>query len=136
MLFELLHCVFFFRFYDGAWGEIHKFDYVVFPMHFFFANASGNTPVSTSTDAMSPVVGAKEDLRVNGKCDRACLAGHDIILSMGAQDREGWVHRINMLELYETMVPVKPASQPQQARQAQAMQTRRRLKQKVHQKVP
>jgi hypothetical protein len=73
-----------FRFYDGPWGRVKHFDYVTFPIDFFFADENV-TEITTD-------------------CDANCFARHDVILSMGWQDTSGLAVRFNLLELFNTMV--------------------------------
>jgi len=73
------------NFYHGAWDLIKNFDYVVFPMSFFFEN------------------GVKE---ITHPCDMQCLQKTNITLSLGTQDKFGFALLINLGELMETMVKV------------------------------
>ena len=73
------------RFYSGPWDVIRFFDYVVFPMNFFFDS------------------GVSE---INTDCNDTCLSQHNISLIIGLQDWNGWVATINLQQLLHTMVPV------------------------------
>jgi len=80
-------------FYEGPWDSIKFYDYVYYPMNFFFHSG--------------------ED-QMFDECENECLRGSrgDITLSMGAQDGFGFVAKINLLELLSSMVAVQQASEP------------------------
>jgi len=75
------------QFYNGPWGNIRHFDYVVYPMDFFYD---------------------KDLMEITGFCNitNDCYKNHNITLSMGLQDGQGWVANINLYELMLTLKPV------------------------------
>jgi hypothetical protein len=84
-------------FYDGPWDSLKFFDYVVYPMNYFF---STNTNTNSSNSTNNLLDGIDAD------CDDECLKNYNITLSLGRQDREGWVCTINVYDLLKTMIPV------------------------------
>lgn len=75
-------------FYTGDYERNWGVEYVYFPMDFFF--------VHLSTGEIVNEIEAET-------CDTSCLAGYNLTLSFGAQDKDGYIGTMNMLELYHTL---------------------------------
>ena len=90
--FPLTHRVF----YDGPWSKDYPglIDYVVFPMSFIIlpANLTGSGSAWRAFDPWS--------------CDERCLQKTELLLSVGVQDRDGWLARLSLGRLLDSLVPV------------------------------
>ena len=75
-------------FYSGEYERKWGVEYVYFPMDFFFIHLNTGAIVhDIETDT----------------CDTSCMAGYNLTLSFGAQDIDGYIGTMNLLELYHTL---------------------------------
>ena len=94
------------NFYTGNYAEKanRHLDYVVFPMSFFFEDE-----LEAADGAPHAQTGARA-LRSNQTHARSRGQKHTtVILSFGAQDREGWLARVPLHALLDSMVNVPAA---------------------------
>jgi len=81
--------------YSGQWVK-HRFDYVVYPMSFFFSirnNASGETTRSSTL----PLGG------FSAACRDEASRGVDVVLTLGRQDVDSWMVDMHLCSLLESM---------------------------------
>lgn len=71
--------------YDGAWDAIKNFDYVLYPMSWFFEREPGASVIA-------------------GECDYACLLRVRVKVVFGWQDRSGVVASLSLGKLLASMV--------------------------------
>lgn len=76
-------------FYDGPWDRIRFYEYVVYPTNFYFTDRADNYEITE-------------------RCSRECLRAHNMTVSMGRQDGDGWIFEMNLLELLETLTHANP----------------------------
>ena len=80
-------------FYDGPWSTVYRnmIDYIVFPMSFVVLPANLTYPAAPP---WSPL------------CEERCLRATQLLLSVGVQDRDGWLARLSLGRLLDSLVPV------------------------------
>ena len=75
-------------FYDGPWDSIYLYDYVLFPLNFYFIRDEDEMEIAQL------------------HCDEFCLLKYNVSLVMGFQDRAGVIARLNLGRLARTMMPI------------------------------
>lgn len=76
------------KFYEGAWSHWGFIDYIVFPMSFAFEKPAF-------------------DYR---NCGNICLKETNLLLTIGIQDRNGYIVKVNLKQLLNSLVKVRPVS--------------------------
>jgi hypothetical protein len=74
--------------YEGVYDAVRFCDYVIFPMNFYFVEKG------------------IEELDGEFCEDLMCYKSHNISLSIGRQDREGWILTMNLYDLLKTMMRI------------------------------
>ncbi len=78
------------EFYQGKWShDFNYVDYIVYPMSYV-------------------ITGAMKNVSSPSFCDARCRKNSDIVVSVGIQDSHGYIVKINMQNLLDTLVPVVP----------------------------
>ena len=106
--FPLTHRIF----YDGPWSKDYPglIDYIVFPMSFIIlpANMNMNTNRNMTGSESGSGSGSGSEWRAFDpwSCDERCLQETQLLLSVGVQDRDGWLARLSLGRLLDSLVPV------------------------------
>ena len=98
--FPLTHRIF----YDGPWSKDYPglIDYIVFPMSFIILPANMNMNRN-----MTGSESGSEWLAFDPwSCGERCLQETQLLLSVGVQDRDGWLARLSLGRLLDSLVPV------------------------------
>jgi len=99
-------------FYDGEWSHYKNYvDYIVFPMSYVILPAS--KPCEPFNGNIEHEYHHKHCHQHHNNqfdpntCDAQCQAETTLLISIGVQDKNGWLAKINLAELLDSLVPLR-----------------------------